>query len=397
MFVALDAKNCHVTADQVEKGKEKETEATFFCPGCREAVFLKKGKLMQAHFAHYTQNNCSVFSEGETEEHLSGKKLLYDWFKKQNIPCQLEAYLPELKQRPDLLIWPTSQHPVAIEFQCSSLSIEKMIERTEGYQKNGYEVIWITGCKFQLRKRLTPFQQLFLRYRQLLGLYYVSLNVEKRGIEVCFRISLCQPGQYPRYQKQNIPFDKLTFSFDDSIKYLDPFKKQKESNFSFTKSHEYLVKGRIYQNPKMVEFQKYIYYHGQSLISLPREVYLPIKNEILIRTIPHFWKFIVLEWIEGKGVGAVLSKKDVEEKIDEMKHQKEIEFFHSPCLLDKAKEAYLYQYLFCLVENKLLASLSATEWIILRTPHYYRNEREKLEDFEKMDLKKEVLTLKRMV
>ncbi|MBM6613459.1 competence protein [Desemzia sp. RIT804] len=394
MFVALNVENQHITAEQAEKEKERENAATFFCPGCRKPVFLKNGKHMQAHFAHYTQNNCSIFSEGETEEHLSGKKILFDWFKKQNIPCQLEAYLPELKQRPDLLVWTTDKHPVAIELQCSSLSIEKMIERTEGYQKNGYEVIWIAGSKFKLKKQVTPFQQLFLRNKPMLGLYFVSLNVEKKQVELYSHISLRQPGQYPKVQKQSMPLNKLKFSFGNPVKSFKYLKGQKESDFSFLKSHEYLIKGRIYQNPKMVEFQKYIYYHGQSLISLPREVYIPIKNELLIRTIPHFWKLIVLEWIEAKGVGTVFSKKDINKKITEMKTKKEIEFFYSPCLLDKFKEVFLYQYLFCLVESNLLASLSATEWVVLRVPHYYRNEREKLQDFEKLDLKKELLPLK---
>ena len=394
MFVALNTKNQHVTADQVEKIKEKENNPTFFCPGCQKAVFLKKGKHIQAHFAHYTQNNCSVFSEGETEEHLSGKKILYDWFKKQNIPCQLEAYLPELKQRPDLLVWPSAQRPIAIEFQCSALSIEKMIERTEGYQKNGYEVIWIAGSKFQLKKRLTPFQQLFIRNRQLLGLYFVCLNVERKQMEVYSNISLHQPGYYPRFQKQNMALDKLRVSFDDAVEPFSKMEKHKEFGFSFLQSHDYLVKGRIYQNPRMVEFQKYIYYHGHSLISIPREVYLPIKNEVLIRTIPHFWKFIVLEWIESKGVEVVFSKKEMDKKMLEMKTQKEIEFFYSPCLPDTVKEACLYQYLCCLVESNMLAVLSATEWMVLRAPHYYRNEREKLQDFENLDAKKELLPLK---
>lgn len=394
MFVALNAKNQHVTAEQAEKEKGKEKSQTFFCPGCRTAVFLKKGKLIQAHFAHYTQNNCSVFSEGETEEHLSGKKLLYNWFEMQNIPCQLEAYLPELKQRPDLLIWPTSQRPIAIEFQCSSLSIEKMIERTEGYQKNGYEVIWIAGSKFQLKKRLTSFQQLFLRNRASFDLYLLCLNVERKQFEVYSHISLRQPGHSPRFQKQTFPLNKLKFSIENTDNRFSKVKNQKELSFSFLKSHHYLVQGRMYQNPKMVEFQKYIYYHGHSLISLPIEAYLPIKNEVCIRTIPHFWKFIVLEWIEDKGVGTVFSKKDFEKKILEMKKQKEIEFFYSPCLLDKVKEAYLYQYLSCLVENNMLAALSATEWIVLRTAHYYRNERDKLDEFERLDLKKELLHLK---
>ena len=43
---------------------------------------------------------------------------------------EIEAYIPEFKQRPDLLV----NDKIAIEIQCSHLSMKRLKERTENYQ-----------------------------------------------------------------------------------------------------------------------------------------------------------------------------------------------------------------------------------------------------------------------
>lgn len=364
MYVALTVKNEHITADQINKGNNQEVQHVYFCPGCHEKVFLKSGKVIQAHFAHFRHSNCSLFSEGETQEHLAGKKLLFEWFTNENIPCQLESYLPELQQRPDLLIWPDADRPIAIEFQCSSLSIEKMLERTEGYKKNGYEVLWIAGSKFQLKRQLTPFQQLFLRHHPLLGIYFICLRADKQLFEIFANISVDQPGGSFRKRVMFVDFAGLKkyFYISDSTVPTNKI----THNFSYQKSHEYLIKGRLYQNPKMVEFQKYIYYRGYSLISLPKEVYIPVENEWIIKTIPHFWKMILLEWIKEKGSGVIFSKEEFDTKIEDMKKNKEFQFCLLPFIENKMKEKVFYSYLSKLEKQTILTSLNKREWQIGR-------------------------------
>jgi hypothetical protein len=51
-------------------------------------------------------------------------------FKMTKLSFQVEAYLPTLKQRPDLLIG-----KIAIEIQCSPLPIKRLVERTETYHR----------------------------------------------------------------------------------------------------------------------------------------------------------------------------------------------------------------------------------------------------------------------
>lgn len=387
MFIALTANNQHITAEQAEKEKNKTNKNQYLCPACQEAVFLKNGLQNQAHFAHYAHSSCAVFSEGETSEHLSGKKLLYEWFKKQNIPCQMEAYLPKLQQRPDLLIWLEPDWPVAIEFQCSSLSSEKMRERTEGYLQNGYDIFWITGKKFQLKKRITSFQRLFLNQHPVLGLYFLFLDSEKRQLEICYQVSRPQPGGYCTFDTHQINLEQQTVPLREIVELIADKEEKIQKPFSYLKSHDYLVRGRLYQSPKMVEFQKYIYYRGDSLISLAKEVYFPVQNEWLIQTIPHFWKYKILEWINLIGVGGFFSKREFEAKIKEMERQKEILFYFTPILSEKMKKGILYHYLALLTEQHLITPISANEWTVLHLPHSYSNEREKIADFEQSDKK----------
>ena len=120
---------------------KKETE--FYCPQCGERLQLKVGSIKIPHFAHYANSNCSsLFSEGESEQHLIGKEQLYQFFKSLKLEVELEPYLPELKQRPDLFI-SLKKLRYASEYQCSPLSDKRFHERNNGYIRNGIYPIWI--------------------------------------------------------------------------------------------------------------------------------------------------------------------------------------------------------------------------------------------------------------
>lgn len=77
--------------------KYAEKEKMYYCRSCRKRVVLKKGKKKCAHFAHRKTENCSVFSEGESEEHLQLKECFMDWLGQSAEPVFLEAYLPRLR------------------------------------------------------------------------------------------------------------------------------------------------------------------------------------------------------------------------------------------------------------------------------------------------------------
>lgn len=118
----------------------KKSSGPFYCPGCQKEVILRQGPKRQSHFAHQAITDCQTYSEGETKEHLEAKQLLFEWYQEMDI--ELEAYLPQLKQRPDLCY-----KNIAVEVQCSSLKFSRFLERTSTYLANGYQPWWILGTK----------------------------------------------------------------------------------------------------------------------------------------------------------------------------------------------------------------------------------------------------------
>lgn len=123
----------------------------FFCPQCQQPVQLKIGNYNIPHFAHIANNSCiQLFAEGESKLHLQGKAQLFEWLRKLGHTVKLEPYLQELSQRPDMLLIKERKR-IAIEFQCSTITHEKWLMRTAGYEKNSIKPLWL----FQTPQRRT--------------------------------------------------------------------------------------------------------------------------------------------------------------------------------------------------------------------------------------------------
>lgn len=118
--------------------KQLRKQQQFFCPACRSPVHLKIGTKNIPHFAHMRDAAChSAFSERESATHLIGKSQLFNWLQRIGNP-QLEAYIPTIQQRPDILY-----DDIAIEFQYSRLSQQRFDERNAGYAAIGLTPLWI--------------------------------------------------------------------------------------------------------------------------------------------------------------------------------------------------------------------------------------------------------------
>lgn len=122
---------------------ERKYKEKFFCPQCKEQLLLKAGQIKIPHFAHRKSSECdSFFSEGETLAHLMGKQQLFTFFSKRNVQTELEPFLSEIQQRPDLLISHNDQQ-FAIEFQCSKIPPEVVQRRSKGYTEIDIHPIWL--------------------------------------------------------------------------------------------------------------------------------------------------------------------------------------------------------------------------------------------------------------
>lgn len=147
MSAILSAKNnhgrlVHLTHNYSrEQLLEMRSSNSFTCPDCGSILYLKIGSIKIPHFAHRSHSDCESYSEPESSLHLQGKILLHDFFTHKHYPVELEKYLPEIRQRADLLVDGTS----VIEFQCSSISAHDVLRRTASYSKIGLNATWIFG------------------------------------------------------------------------------------------------------------------------------------------------------------------------------------------------------------------------------------------------------------
>lgn len=131
-----------------EQLKKWSNKNILICPACGNPYEYCHGRVISPYFRHKNKNHCEdKYSEPETEEHIQGKRDLYEWIKKQPgvTDVILEGWIPETKQRPDIMFKYNSEQCV-IEYQCSPISTEYH-ERHELYQAANIKDVWICGAQ----------------------------------------------------------------------------------------------------------------------------------------------------------------------------------------------------------------------------------------------------------
>lgn len=181
--------------EQIRKWSKK---GILKCPVCDGKMIYKNGEFKIAHFAHEKSECSLMYSETETKEHLNGKKALYEWLKAQEgvINLQLEAWIPETKQRPDIYFEYDGERYV-IEYQCSPIAT-KYAERHRLYELAGIKDIWILGTEK----------------------YYINENYLNRILSYEYHTKTIEREIITSDEQQYIFFrnNKFIFVADDSIK-----------------------------------------------------------------------------------------------------------------------------------------------------------------------------------
>ncbi|EIJ81843.1 Competence CoiA family protein [Bacillus methanolicus PB1] len=276
----------------IRKNFKKEE---FYCPVCEQKVILKIGSKKIAHFAHQKDQSCTRdYYERESDYHLAGKLKLYDWLKKEGVKPNLEPYLPEIRQRPDILFIYDNKKYI-IEFQCSAIPEEIMRKRTESYIVNGFIPLWIVGANQLNRKgknsaSFSSFQYLFLRKMdrtmfipffcpntcQFIFLHsIVPLSIRNTIVS----LSLI-PLTTASINEIIYPVLKKIFSCSDWRKGIENFKRQ-------------LVMGpKAFSDPFLIE----IYKNYLNVLHLPPHIGLPVFHSPYIETSPIIWQGYI--WID---------------------------------------------------------------------------------------------------
>lgn len=122
----------------------------YICPECRHKVICRHGQYKQPYFAHTDHQH--DHGGPETAEHVKGKKQLFDWLTSQGWQVEIEHYLGQIQQRPDIMAQRDGQRLI-IEFQCSPLSVERLAIRNNGYRQIGIPFYWYLGSPYRIKLR----------------------------------------------------------------------------------------------------------------------------------------------------------------------------------------------------------------------------------------------------
>ncbi|WP_066025833.1 competence protein CoiA [Enterococcus mundtii] len=239
-------------------------ECDYYCPNCGNQVFLRRGMKRIAHFFHHATSDCQVFSEAESEEHLNLKRQCFRWLKKSYPRVEMEGYLSQLMQRPDIL---AGHH--AFEIQCSPLSYERMIERTINYKANGYVVWWLLGMKFFKRNDCLRLEKKFCYYDDLRQLHFWQIDWSTQKVYLYSQIFTDLSGK--------IRFEQSSWSFFEkellTVLEVESGSLRKIPSPSSVKTKDWLEKQIIRKNKKVLGVQEQCYLRKKHVLYLESWIY----------------------------------------------------------------------------------------------------------------------------
>lgn len=239
--------------------KKWSEENRLLCPDCGNLYEYCHGEIISPYFRHKEKNKeCEgIYYEPETEEHIKGKIMLYNWLLKQDglSNIRLESYIPETRQRPDLY-FEVDEKRFVIEFQCSPIATE-YLERHELYQLAGINDIWVLGTdkyiekievgnKFR-NKAIEQFTDFYFDPIYKLFMFnYTHINI--LGLSD-FRFKVIN-GKYYDDNKRRLLRSKLISFDNDIMKYIIDINGLIFKNNNFLLSKEAFSKIKQYSDKK---------------------------------------------------------------------------------------------------------------------------------------------------
>ncbi len=325
----------------------------YYCPCCAAELILKAGQIKIPHFAHKKASACKASSEPESEYHLLGKRKLFQWFVNNRIEVEMEPYLPEIRQRPDILIYYKEQS-YAIEFQCSPISEEVFLSRTKSYQEAGIKPIWILAEKRIKRKKtrqysLSAFQWLF------------AMNT----VHSPMILTYC-PDQHKLYMLDPLtPFSPRTTFSELTVLPLSNthpnilFSTNKTWKFHFIEEWRaqrkawaiHKVKTAKHTNP----FFNELYKNGLSPAWIPSEIGLPVEGMVILETAAVEWQgWIFMDCLQHKKIGSRIYRSQIYQSFQRRVTNGQIRLRTLPMLPVKNSFLAVDAYLFLLAKLEIL-------------------------------------------
>ncbi|MDP4550800.1 competence protein CoiA family protein [Alkalihalobacillus macyae] len=277
----------------VLKDLRKLRNLQYFCPTCKERVIMKLGEKRVWHFSHHVSDYCIGNWERESNYHLSGKKQLYEWVKKENLDVKLEYYLNSSKQRPDLLL---PSRRIAIEYQCSSIDDRTLRQRTTDYDSLGYDVRWIFGAvryksKYRSIQSISAMEWSAVHYANgnPMLTYYCPEQQKFAFVTIFYTLTptktVCSTSYYPSSSLTLSNLLDFPPKSVNSIDHTSIWLKQKRiwrQNPHGEKSFAYFY------------LRKLLYSKGHNIRMFPCEAGIPSPYNFWLSTPPYLWQTWVL-------------------------------------------------------------------------------------------------------
>lgn len=301
-----------------EKLREWRKTTTYFCSQCEQPVRLKVGEIVIPHFAHEKETACSAsFSEGESPAHLEGKRQLYEFFHGQVDDVVLEPYFKLLSQRPDLLVSTNSVH-IPIEFQCSTIPIEKMVARTKGYVSAGMQPIWIMHTPVQFSTlpqgvgifQFSKFHESFFTHTSPEGTVFLTYHPQSQQFHYFSSLIHIAGMRYVGLHRI-LPISMQVFPF---ARPLTPTTQElHEYVATYLQSRSIFLKSRILLNRRGINdsFLRSCYELRVTPSELPLWIGLPVPFSTAFREHACEWQMALFYFMKRNGISIKTLSKSV--------------------------------------------------------------------------------------
>ncbi|WP_180954277.1 competence protein CoiA [Bacillus sp. M6-12] len=290
MLTAKDALGCTFTLPVTAPSDMLQIirKGNFFCPCCNGGLILKAGSIKIPHFAHKSNHGCNASSEPESLYHLLGKRKLFNWLLSRGIYAELECYLPEIRQRADILAI-IGDIKYAIEFQCSSISQAEFEKRTNSYRSAGIFPVWLLSEKWLEHHsgfsiNITSFTSLFMKGTAEAP-YLLSYSPLENRLFIRRNLSSISSrkwlGEFAAFYLDGLP-PKMTLPLQTPSWFNEWWKSRERWLMAIT------THGSIHKN-----FLFQLYTSGLSPASLPAEIGIPVSGSHLIETAAIQWQALI--------------------------------------------------------------------------------------------------------
>ena len=256
----------------------------YCCPACRQRVTLHHGTRVQPYFAHRPRAACTILGEGETQQHLMGKRQLMAFFDSWGT-VSLERILPDIQQRADCWVERKGQRPVAIEFQCSPIMTRQVAWRTRGYQKLNVYPFWVLGSRYSKQKLGWSLIERFATWLRGWGLCLLFWDVQRQRMRIDHHLYQDALGNYHRRTTWLLNIDELIAGNQVPLPKLV---------LDYPKWRSQLARDLHTKRPAVLAIQEALYATGHHVLDVPNflmttTVTLPVFGQGLL-----LWRALVM-------------------------------------------------------------------------------------------------------